>query len=258
MLVDKWESGTGNWGMLRQIAYGASPMPPALLERCLRLIGCDFVQYYGMTETCGSFVALPPEDHVTPVGNRLASTGRTMSGNQIRIVDGVGTSVPPMRVGEVCVRTPGVMTGYWNMPDATQETIDPDGWLRTGDAGYLDADGYLFLCDRIKDMIISGGENVYPIEVENAILTHPSVSEAAVIGVPDDRWGESVKAVVVLKEGPTLDAGQLIAYVRTRIAAYKIPKSIDFVASLPRNASGKILKRDLRAPYWQGRNRAVA
>jgi acyl-CoA synthetase (AMP-forming)/AMP-acid ligase II len=150
------------------------------------------------------------------------------------------------------------MTGYWNMPDATQETIDPDGWLRTGDAGYLDADGYLFLCDRIKDMIISGGENVYPIEVENAILTHPSVSEAAVIGVPDDRWGESVKAVVVLKEGPTLDAGQLIAYVRTRIAAYKVPKSIDFVASLPRNASGKILKRDLRAPYWQGRNRAVA
>ncbi|MCP3734292.1 long-chain-fatty-acid--CoA ligase [Sphingomonas sp. RP10(2022)] len=256
MLVDSWEQGDVRPGSLRQIVYGASPMPPVLLKRCLKLIGCDFVQYYGMTETCGSFVALPPEDHVRPVGNRLASTGRVMSGNAIRIVDLQGAEVPPSVVGEVCVRTPGVMAGYWNMPEATRETIDADGWLRTGDAGYLDADGYLFLCDRIKDMIISGGENIYPIEVEQAIATHPAVDAVAVIGIPDDRWGETVKAFVVLKPGAAVNAEELVAHARTTIAGYKVPRSVDFVATLPRNASGKILKRELRAAHRTGPDRA--
>ncbi|MCB2076558.1 MAG: AMP-binding protein, partial [Novosphingobium sp.] len=154
MLVDKWQGGSGNWGSLRQIVYGASPMPPELLRRSLTLLGCDFVQYYGMTETTGSVVALPPEDHLHPSGNRLASTGRIMDGNAIRIVDGAGVDVPPACVGEVWIRTPGAMAGYWKLPQDTADTITADGWVRTGDAGYLDSDGYLFLCDRIKDMII--------------------------------------------------------------------------------------------------------
>lgn len=258
ILVDTWESDEGAGGSLRQIVYGASPMPPALLQRCLTLLGCDFVQYYGMTETCGSVVALPPEEHVQPVGNRLASTGRVMSGNALRIVDTSGTDRPTGVVGEVWIRTPGVMAGYWNLPDVTQETITADGWLRTGDAGYLDADGYLFLCDRIKDMIISGGENIYPIEVENALLTHSAIGEAAVIGVPDPLWGETVKAVVVLKDGATLTADALIAHVRTRIATYKAPRSVTFVTSLPRNASGKILKRELRATHSSECERTTA
>lgn len=258
MLMDDWETAGANLRALRLIAYGASPMPPALLARCRRLPGCDLVQYYGMTETTGSVVALPPEDHTHPIGNRLASTGRVMSGNALRIVDAAGVDMSCGAVGEVWVRTPGAMTGYWQLPQATAETITADGWLRTGDAGYLDADGYLFLCDRIKDMIISGGENIYPIEVETAILSHPAVSEVAVIGVPDAHWGEAVKAVVVLKQGQRLLAEELIAHVRRRIAGYKTPRSVDFVAILPRNSAGKLLKRELRAPYWAGQGRNVA
>lgn len=258
MLVDKWESGAGNWESLRQIVYGASPMPPALLRRSLTLLGCDFVQYYGMTETTGSVVALPPEDHVNPIGDRLASTGRVMAGNALRIVDPAGTDVAAGTVGEVWIRTPGMMVGYWHVPQATAETITPDGWVRTGDAGYVDPQGYLFLCDRIKDMIISGGENIYPIEVENALATHPAVAEAAVIGVPDHRWGETVKAVVVLKPDVSPERDELIAHVRGLIAGYKVPRSVDFVAQLPRNPAGKVLKRELRAPYWVGRERGIA
>lgn len=258
ILVDTWEGGDGAGSSLQQIVYGASPMPAALLERCLTLLGCHFVQYYGMTETCGSVVALSPADHTHPVGNRLASTGRVMSGNDLRIVDTSGADLPTGAVGEVWIRTPGVMAGYWNLPDATQETITADGWLRTGDAGYLDPDGYLFLCDRIKDMIISGGENIYPIEVENALLTHPAIAEAAVIGVQDPLWGETVKAVVVLNDGAVLTADALIAHVRMRIAAYKAPRSVDFVTSLPRNASGKILKRELRASNATRQERTTA
>ena len=258
MLVDSWERGTAQAGSLRQIVYGASPMPPVLLNRCLALLGCDFVQYYGMTETCGSFVALSPEDHLQPVGNRLGSTGRVMTGHALRIVDAGGAAVPAHVVGEVCVRTPGVMAGYWNMPEATCETIDADGWLHTGDAGYLDDDGYLFLCDRIKDMIISGGENIYPIEVEQALASHPAVDAVAVIGIPDERWGESVKAFVVLKPGAATQAEELVAHARTAIAGYKVPRSVDFVATLPRNASGKILKRELRAAHRTASDSALA
>ncbi|MBX3593400.1 long-chain-fatty-acid--CoA ligase [Sphingomonas sp.] len=258
MLIDKWEAGAGNWSSLRQIVYGASPMPPALLRRSLALLGCDFVQYYGMTETTGSVVALAPEDHLRVVGNRLASTGRIMAGNAIRIADGAGSEVESGTVGEVWIKTPGTMLGYWNLPQATVETITPEGWVRTGDAGYLDADGYLFLCDRIKDMIISGGENIYPIEVENVLASHPAVAEVAVIGVPDDRWGETVKAVVVPKDGASVTAEALIAYARNAIAGYKVPRSVDFVGQLPRNSAGKILKRELRAPYWVGRERSIA
>jgi acyl-CoA synthetase (AMP-forming)/AMP-acid ligase II len=149
------------------------------------------------------------------------------------------------------------MIGYWNLPDATKGTMSDGGWVRTGDAGYLDADGYLYIHDRVKDMIITGGENVYPAEVESAIYGHPDVLEVAVIGVPDDKWGESVKAICVPKSGAQVDADSVMSWARERIAAFKVPKSVDVIAALPRNASGKILRKDLRAPYWEGRERQV-
>ena len=149
------------------------------------------------------------------------------------------------------------MSGYWNLPKDTAETLLPDGWLRTGDAGYLDDEGYLYIHDRVKDMIISGGENIYPAEIENALMSHPAIADVAIIGVPSERWGETPKAIVVLAPGAELDPNELIEFARTRLARYKCPTSVDFIDVLPRNPSGKILKRELRAPYWEGRTRAV-
>ena len=160
-------------------------------------------------------------------------------------------------VGEIVIRADVVMKGYWNKPEATAETIR-NGWLHTGDAAYQDADGFLFIYDRVKDLIVSGGENVYPAEVENAIFGHPQIADVAVIGVPDDKWGEAVKAIVVLKAGETLDPASVIAWARERIANYKVPKTVDVIAAIPRNPSGKILRRELRKPYWEGRARQVS
>ena len=160
-------------------------------------------------------------------------------------------------VGEIWARTPQVMTGYWNDEAATREAVDDEGWFRTGDAGYVDADGYVYIHDRVKDMIVSGGENVYPAEVENVLMGHPAVADVAVIGVPHERWGETAKAIVVVRPGAELDADDVIAYARERLARFKCPTSIETVDSLPRNPSGKILKKDLRAPYWAGRERQV-
>ena len=235
-----------DFSFLKYICYGAAPMPLALLRECIEVFGCGFVQMYGMTETAGAIVALRPEDHAIEGGARLASVGRPLPGVELRILDPAGQPLPAGEIGEIATRSPANMTGYYNLPKATAETIDGEGWLHTGDAGYLDADGYLFLKDRIKDLIISGGENVYPAEVENAIYGHPDVAEVAVIGVPDAKWGESVKAIVVAKPGTNPEAAGIIAWTRTRIAAYKTPKSVEFVAALPRNASGKILRRELR------------
>lgn len=235
-----------DFSFLKYMCYGAAPMPIALLRECIEVFGCGFVQMYGMTETAGAIVALWPEDHETDNGARLASVGRPLPGVELRIVDSTGRPLPAGEIGEIATRSFANMTGYYNLPTATAETIESDGWLRTGDAGYLDADGYLFLKDRIKDLIISGGENVYPAEVENAIYGHPDVAEVAVIGVPDAMWGESVKAIVVAKPGMNPEAAGIIAWTRARIAAYKTPKSVEFVAALPRNASGKILRRELR------------
>ena len=176
---------------------------------------------------------------------------------QLQVVDESGADCAPRDVGEVLVRGRLVMKGYWRNEAATAETIDEDGWLHTGDAGFLDEDGYIYIHDRVKDMIISGGENIYPAEVESAVYGHPHVAEVAVIGVPDDKWGEAVKAVVAPKPGVTPDADDIIAFARTRIAHFKAPKSVDFIPALPRNASGKILRRELRAPYWEGRERQV-
>ncbi|WFL77674.1 fatty acid--CoA ligase [Altererythrobacter arenosus] len=242
---------------LKYITYGASPIPLELMKRAMEVLGCGFVQMYGMTETSGTIVTLDPEDHVPEGSPKMRSVGTPLKDVEIKIIDDSGNTVPAGTIGEIATRSPKNMKGYWNRPEATAETIDADGWLRTGDAGYLDEDGYLYIQDRVKDMIISGGENVYPAEVENAIYAHPKVADVAVIGVPDQKWGEAVKACVVVKEGEELSEAEVIAHAREHIAGYKCPKSVDFIPALPRNPSGKILRKDLRAPYWEGKDRAV-
>jgi len=246
-----------DYSRLKYILYGASPIPLDLLRECMEVFECGFCQQYGMTETCGTIIYLPPEDH-DPEGNqRMRAAGIPMPGVEIRIEDKDGNILPAHEVGEFVTRSRANMTGYWNLEEATRKTISDDGWLHTGDAGYLDEDGYLYIHDRVKDMIISGGENIYPAEVENAVYGHPAVAEVAVIGIPDEKWGEAVKAVVALKPGEEADPDAILAFARSRIAAFKAPKSVDFVDILPRNASGKILKRQLREPYWGGKDRAV-
>lgn len=238
---------------LEVIAYGGAPMTEALLRRAMDTLRCGFLGVYGMTETAGSVTALPPADH-DPGGPRaglLRSIGRTLPWHDVEVHDVLtGEPSPPGEVGEIWVRSGQNTPGYWGLPEETASTLVDGGWLRTGDAAYADEDGYLFLHDRIKDMVISGGENVYPAEVENAVAGHPAVAEVAVIGVPSPRWGETVKAVVVLAEDATATPEELIAWTRDRLAHYKCPTSVDFVEVLPRNASGKILKKDLRAPFW--------
>ncbi|WP_337661247.1 fatty acid--CoA ligase [Erythrobacter sp. Alg231-14] len=246
-----------DFSRLKYVTYGASPIPLELMREAMEVLGCGFVQMYGMTETSGTIVALDPEDHVPEGSPRMRSVGTPLAGVEVKIIDEQGNEVAANAVGEIATRSSKNMSRYWNNPGATTETIDADGWLRTGDAGYLDEDGYLYIHDRVKDMIISGGENIYPAEVENAVYAHPKVADVAVIGVPSEKWGEEVKACVVVKEGETLSQADLIAHSREHIAGYKCPKSIDFIDELPRNPSGKILRRELRAPYWEGKDRAV-
>jgi fatty-acyl-CoA synthase len=224
----------------------------------MAVFGCQFVQLYGMTETCGTVVVLDPEDHNPEGSPRMRSAGRPMPGVELVILDPDGQPLGAGEVGEIAIRSESCMTGYWNQHDATSRAISADGWLRTGDAGYLDDDGFLYIHDRIKDMIISGGENVYPAEVENAIFGHPEVQEVAVIGVPDAKWGETVKALVVRAPNSDISESDVIAWARQRIAAYKAPRSVDFIEALPRNASGKVLRRALREPYWRALDRQVS
>ncbi len=245
-----------DFSRLKYMLYGASPIPAALLKECIEVFKCGFVQMYGMTETTGTIVALPPEDHVEGL-DRMRSAGKALPGVELAILDADGKRLPPGEVGEIATRSGSNMAGYWNLPEATASTLGKDGWLRTGDAGYMDKDGYLYIHDRIKDMIISGGENIYPAEVESAICDHPDVAEAAVIGIPDDKWGEAVKAIVVMKPGKSASATDIVNFTRERIAGFKTPKTVEFIAALPRNPSGKIFRRNLRDPYWAGKDRQV-
>ncbi len=255
-----------NLDSLELLVYGAAPIGDAVLRRALDVLDCQFLQAYGMTETAGTIVTLPPEAH-DPDGDHAAllrSCGRALPWVELRIVDpdsiatGHPTDAATGEVGEIWTRSDQNTPGYRNKPEATAEAITPDGWLRTGDAAYADEDGYLFLFDRFKDMIISGGENVYPAEVENVLYDHAAIAEVAVIGVPDERWGETVKAVVVAKPGAQLDIGELADLCRSRLAGFKCPTSFDLAESLPRNASGKVLKTELRAPYWVGHDRRIS
>jgi acyl-CoA synthetase (AMP-forming)/AMP-acid ligase II len=238
------------------ICYGASPIPLDLLREAIEVFQCGFVQLYGMTETTGSATYLPPQDHDVSGNERMRSAGRPFPGVELKIVDEHGRELPPRQVGEICIASPVNMLGYWNLPEATAKTL-VDGYVHTGDAGYLDEDGYVYVHDRVKDMIVSGAENIYPAEVESALFGHPAVADVAVIGVPDERWGEAVKAMVVLKPGVSVTPDELVGFARERIAGYKLPKTVDFIDELPRNPSGKILKRELRKPYWEGRDRHV-
>ncbi|WAC89687.1 long-chain-fatty-acid--CoA ligase [Mycobacterium sp. Aquia_213] len=243
---------------LRYLVYGAAPMPLPLLQRALAAWPeMNFVQVYGQTELCGAIAALDADDHRNSSRPELlTSAGKAAQGNEIRIVDPEsGDLLPHGESGEIWVRSDQRMIGYLNRPEATADTITADYWLRTGDIGRLDEDGYLFIEDRLKDMIITGGENVYGPEVESVLLEHPGIADAAIIGVPDDHWGESVKAIVVADT--ELEPAEIIEFCRQHLAGYKCPRTVDFVAELPRNASGKILKNQLREPYWKDRARKV-
>lgn len=257
MLLIHPRCATVDYSRLKYVIYGAAPIPLELLRQAVQMFGAQFMQAYGMTETTGTICMLPPEDH-DPNGNaRMRSAGKPLPGVELKIIGDGGEELGVGEVGEVWTRSSNNMIGYWNLPDATKKTMTDDGWIATGDAGYLDEDGYLFIHDRVKDMIITGGENVYPAEVESAIYGHPQVLEVAVIGVPDPKWGEAVKAVCVPKPGETIDTDSVIAWAREKVAGFKVPKSVDVIAALPRNASGKILRKDLRAPYWEGMERMV-
>ncbi len=257
MTMDHPDFAPETFGSLRQMTYGASPMPTALLERLLAAYPkLDIFQGYGMTESAALLTSLGPEDHV--IGSeRLHSAGQPMTGIALSIQSEDGTILAPHETGEVCARAGNLMREYWNQPDATKEVFR-GGWYHTGDVGYLDEDGYLYLVDRLKDMIVSGGENVYSTEVENAVASHPAVAQVAVIGIPDERWGEAVHAVVVLHPGAEAEESELRDHARQFIAGYKVPKSIEFRAdALPLSGALKVLKRELRAPYWEGKGRAV-
>ncbi|MDP3908581.1 AMP-binding protein [Novosphingobium sp.] len=244
---------TADVSSMRSIGYGASPISEAVLTGAQARFGCDFVQYYGMTESAGGGSYLAPQDHH---GALLRSCGKPWAGLEMAILGPDGLPLPDGMVGEIAIRGAMLTTGYWRNPEATADAIR-NGWLHTGDAGIRDAAGFYFVQDRVKDMIVSGGENIYPAEVENALAGCPGVVEVAVIGIPSERWGEEVKAIVVT--GPEAPSAQaVIDWARDRIAAYKLPKTVEFIPALPRNASGKVLKRELRAPYWEGRDRSVS
>lgn len=241
---------------LDTIVYAASPISPDLLGRCLTTFSARMLQNYGLTETQCATV-LTHEDHVdTGRPHLLESAGRPIPTSRVRLTDAAGVPCGDGEVGEVWVLAATNMSGYWNDPEQTAAAIDADGYVRTGDAGYLRA-GYLYLCDRIKDMIVSGAENVYPVEVENVLVEHPGVHDVAVIGVPSERWGETVLAFVVPVPGNEPEATELVAFARERLAAYKCPTLVELVAELPRNPSGKILKRVLREPFWAGHQRRI-
>ena len=245
---------------LKAIVYGASPIAEAVLERAMAALpGVDFIQAYGMTELSPLATLNPAWTHTAEGRNsgKLRAAGRASFCTEVRIVDAAGNEVPRGTVGEVIVRGPNVMQGYWNKPEQTAAAVR-DGWMHTGDGAWMDDDGFIFIADRLKDMIITGGENVYSGEVENAMAQHPAVQACAVIGVPSEQWGEAVHAVVVRKPGQDVGVEALIAHCKSQIAGYKCPRTIAFVDALPLSGAGKVLKTKLREPFWQGRERAVA
>jgi long-chain acyl-CoA synthetase len=240
---------------LRKIVYGGSPIAEALLQEALPILDCDFAQIYGLTETGNTAVCLPPADHVAG-SPRLRAAGRPYPSVEVKIIGDDGRPLPPGEVGEVCLRTPAHMIEYWGLAEATAATL-VDGWIHTGDAGRLDEDGYVFISDRLKDMIIVGGENIYPAEIENVLAKHPAVADVAVIGVPDDKFGEAVHAFVAVRPDEEVRPRELFVFSRERLASFKIPSRFEFVDRVPRNPSGKILRRELREKFWSGRDRQV-
>jgi acyl-CoA synthetase (AMP-forming)/AMP-acid ligase II len=240
---------------LDEVLYGASPISEALQAKVAETFDCKLVQLYGMTENLGGGTYLGTAEHA-PERGLLRSCGKAYEGSELIIVDGDGKPVPTGEVGEVLTRSAWTMKAYWNRPEETREALE-GGWLHTGDAAYMDEDGYVFIFDRLKDMIVTGGENVYPAEVENALAGYPGVRQVAVIGVPDETWGEAVKAVLVMDEGEELDPAAINDYASQKLAKFKLPKSYELAQALPMNATGKILKKELRKKYWSDKDRQV-
>jgi acyl-CoA synthetase (AMP-forming)/AMP-acid ligase II len=256
MLLSEHSCARTDFSSLKTIVYGGSPIPASLLQRSLETFRCGFAQIYGLTETGNTAVCLRPSDHQRLEGEHVLAAGRPYPGVEIRIVDPSGNALPERQVGEIWIHSPANMVGYWKRPEATEETL-LEGWIRTGDAGFLDERGYVFVNDRLKDMILYAGENVYPAEIESVLCAFPGVAEAAVIGIPDERWGERVLALIVEKPGEKVPKPALLAHARAHLADFKVPKEVQIRGPLPRTPSGKIKKAELRAPFWQGRQRQV-
>ncbi|GAB1544100.1 fatty acid--CoA ligase [Scytonema sp. NUACC21] len=245
-----------DFSSLQYIVYGGAPISQSLLKEARDTFSCNFVQVYGLTETGAIAVTLSADDHNCASLHKLKSAGKPFPGVSLAIVNHEGETLPSGQVGEICIKSLTNMIGYWKLPETTAKTLI-DGWVHTGDAGYLDEEGYLYLCDRVKDMVCYAGENVYPAEIENILYEHPAVAEVAVIGVPDPRWGEAVKAVIVPKPGMSLTARDAIDFTRGKLADFKIPKSVEFAESLPRTPSGKVQKDKLREKYCQSNKMLV-
>ena len=241
---------------LRQVVYGPSPIAEDTLIKAIETMQCDFWQVYGLTETCGMATTMTPEYH-DPAKGKLRSCGQPYPGIEIKIVDTNNNQLGTGEVGEILIKSATVMKSYWNRSEATAETIIDD-WFYSGDAGFFDEDGFLFIHDRVKDMIISGAENIYPAEVENALMSHPQILDAAVVGIPDEKWGETVLGFVILAEDASISEDEIIAYSREKIAGFKCPKTIKFINEIPRNPTGKVLRRELREPYWKGKERNIS
>ncbi|MFO7600980.1 MAG: long-chain-fatty-acid--CoA ligase [Candidatus Desulfacyla sp.] len=259
-LLQVEDFGAYDLSRFRLLIYAASPMPVELLKKAMKRLNCRFMQMYGQTETGPATTALRPEDHLLEGSEaqmaRLASAGRAILDYEVRVVDEEGRDVAIGEVGELAVRSEAMTIGYWDLPEETGRAIQ-DGWLHTGDFGRLDEERYVFIVDRKNDMIISGGKNIYPREIEEVIYTHDAVLETAVIGIPDDYWGESVKALVVLKPGREATEAEIIALCKDTLASYKKPKSVEFRSQLPKSPTGKLLKRTIREEYWKGIKRNV-
>jgi acyl-CoA synthetase (AMP-forming)/AMP-acid ligase II len=247
---------TTDFSSLQTIVYGGAPVSTSLLKRAIAVFGCDFFQIYGLTETGNMAVCLRAEDHCEADDHKLLSAGKPLPGVEVKILDERGAVVVPGVFGQIAIKSPAHMVGYWNRAEDTQKTLIED-WIMTGDVGHMDAQGFVYVCDRTKDMIISAGENIYPAEIENVIRSHDGIADVAVIGVPHDLWGEAVKAIIVPRPGRQVLPTEIIRYTRAHLAEFKVPRSVDVVDALPRNASGKVLKIKLREPYWQGRERRV-
>ena len=247
---------TTDFSSVQGFLYGGSPIAPALLRKAMDAFQCGFFQIYGMTETGNMAVCLRPEDHDLNNEVRLKAAGKPLPGVEVKITNPNGELVLPNQIGEICIKSPSRMIGYWNRDEATQETLN-EGWIRTGDAGYQDEEGYIFVCDRVKDMIIYSGENLFPAEIEAVLSEHEAVAEVAVIGVPSEQWGEIPKAFIVQKPGYALKKKEMRAFAKERMADFKVPRSFEFIDKLPRNPSGKVLKRVLREPYWNTMERQV-
>jgi long-chain acyl-CoA synthetase len=257
ILLDHPNAATTDFSSLRLTLYAGSPISLGLIKRAIAVMPCEFMQFYGSTESGGAASILRPQEHDLNNEARLQSCGRPLPLIEFKIVDAQDNEVADGTAGELLIRAPSITKGYWRQPEATAAVLR-NGWYRTGDIARRDPDGLYYIVDRAKDMIVSGGENIYSVEVESALSVHPAIAAVAVIGVPDERWGEAVKALVIRRAGELVDEAELIRFCRGRLAAYKVPKSVEFVERFPLVASGKISKKELRERYWRGNNRGVA